>query len=155
VFNFKKTKDRATIDKEYDAFLDDLTGSGIGKRKRKAEDAPYVPPMGVLSKKGTIAPLMLTNGSGKAGAASAHARAVSSGTQVAGGSGPSGMEVRGSYLKNKIQCVVPVHISVMNVWYSCKLMRSVELVVSVIPVLPSPQHPVFFVISPEFIFYAM
>ncbi len=87
-FNFKSTKDKETIDKEYDAFLNDLVGDGRDKAKRKKEDAPYVPPMGILSQS-SVAPLMLTNGSAKPGAASAHARAISAGKhtqkQKAGG----------------------------------------------------------------------
>ena len=91
------TKDRETIDKEYDAFLDDLVGDGLAKpkpKKPKTEekvDAPYVPPMslqGNFGKATSVAPLMLTDGSSAPGAASAKARALSSGKiikQTAGG----------------------------------------------------------------------
>ena len=71
------------LDKEYESFLSDLEPS---RKVKKKEEAPYVPPMGDLSNalKGPSTPLMLTNGSSAPGAASAYARAVSSG-QTPGG----------------------------------------------------------------------
>jgi len=97
VFNFVPSKDRETIDKEYDAFLDDLVGDGLVKPKpkkpkteEKKVDAPYVPPMSLQGNFGKArqTPLMLTDGSSAPGAASAKARALSSGKiikQTAGG----------------------------------------------------------------------
>jgi len=97
VFNFVPSKDRETIDKEYDAFLGDLVGDGLLKpkpkkpKKEEKVEAPYVPPMSLQGNfaKASAAPLMLTDGSSAPGAASAKARALTSGKigpkQAAGG----------------------------------------------------------------------
>ena len=82
-----KSSKPEVIDKEYEAFLHDM-GAPKKTKKNEAEDAPYVPPdMGLKqpSFSKPAPPLMLTNGSSAPGAASAHARAVSSGQQTPGG----------------------------------------------------------------------
>jgi len=68
----------AELDEEYEAFLEDM---GIGKKKKaKAADGPYVPPMGNSSTRPTVGAgssgqrLMLTNGSSAPGSAIAHAK---------------------------------------------------------------------------------
>ena len=62
------------IDKEYEAFISDLGGKSNDSKKVKTDS--YVPPMGDLSQsfEDSSKPLMLTNGSGAPGAASAFAR---------------------------------------------------------------------------------
>lgn len=85
-FNKKGNTDPEVIDEEYESFLSDLDPSR--KSKKKGDKDSYVPPMGDLSKAlkaSTAAPLMLTCGVATPGAASAHARAISSGQQLPGG----------------------------------------------------------------------
>ena len=96
-FNKKGKSNPEVIDKEYEAFLEDMGIEPPSKKKeredkKKAEaNSKYVPPMGDLSKAlscrsgGAAPPLMLTNGSHAPGAASAHARAISAGQQTPGG----------------------------------------------------------------------
>ena len=87
----KKEKDPAKIDKEYEAFVEDMIGYDPNKSSKSTEK-PYVPPMGDLSKSlaPTSKPLMLTHkfsnsiGSSAPGAASAEMRAMSD-PQKAGG----------------------------------------------------------------------
>lgn len=65
------------IDKEYEAFMTDLTGKKPEVEKRIPEE--FVPPMGDVGKcfrPGSSAPLMLTNGSSAPGAASAFVRSM-------------------------------------------------------------------------------
>jgi len=73
------------LDSEYVAFLKDM-GVKLDKDK-SAKEAPYVPPMGDLSRslQAPKTPLMLTNEGAAPGAASAQARALSSSQQTAGG----------------------------------------------------------------------
>lgn len=87
--------DPVQMDSEYEAFLNDM-----GHRKgEKVVEKPYVPPMGDLSQclKKPSAPLMLTNGSAAAGAASAHSRAISN-PQTAGGLRVIGTSIFGGKL---------------------------------------------------------
>ena len=72
------------IDKEYEAFLADLSGGKSGLAAGSKES--YTPPMGVIGNsfeghsktfEGPSKTLMLTNGSAAPGAASAHARSMS------------------------------------------------------------------------------
>lgn len=84
-----KKVEKEVIDKEYSAFLKDLTGKGaLPDEEAEEKEKEYVPPMGDLSKlldSSTKAPLRLTHSSATPGAESARVRAITSG-QHAGGS---------------------------------------------------------------------